>query len=58
MSAMPLSGTWPVLPVWVGRYRLPSACRFGRLSGFATSTTRYWFDWLKMVETMRWPSAS
>ena len=27
MSAMPLSGTWPVLPVWLGRYRLPSDCR-------------------------------
>src|ERR1700733_1597623 len=41
MSAMPPSGTCPVVPVWVGRYKVPRACKLGRLCGFATSTTRY-----------------
>src|SRR5580658_178094 len=44
MSAMPLRGTWPVLPVWVGRYKLPRAWRLGKLSALATNTTRYWLD--------------
>ena len=27
-------------------------------SGSASRMTRYWFDCVKMVETMRWPKAS
>src|ERR1700675_4799537 len=56
--AMADSGTWAVLPVWLGRYRLPIDCTSGSASGLATRITRYWFDCSKMVETIRWPSAS
>ena len=27
-------------------------------AGSASRITRYWLDWVKMVETMRWPKAS
>ena len=37
---------------------IPSACRLGRRSRLATRITRYCVDWLKIVVTMRWPSAS
>jgi hypothetical protein len=33
MSAMPLKGTWPVLPVWVGRYKVPSDLQIGQAVG-------------------------
>src|ERR1700744_2283290 len=56
--AMPDSGTCPLLLVWLGRYRLPMDLTVGSVSGFATRITRYWFDCSKMVDTMRWPSAS
>ena len=26
-------------------------------AGASSSTTRYWFDWVKMVEIRRWPKA-
>src|ERR1700758_4356974 len=39
--AMPDSGTWPLLLVWLGRYRLPSDCTVGTASGLATRITRY-----------------
>ena len=37
-----------------GIQRLQRFCR----AGSASRMTRYWLDWVKMVETMRWPKAS
>ena len=34
-----------------------SASGPARNSGFTSSTTRYWFACVKMVETSRWPKA-
>src|ERR1700722_6299843 len=51
------SRTRPVLDVGEGREiwssELPSCCA----SGVASRITRYWLDWVKIVETMRWPNA-
>ena len=34
---------------------LPGSCW---KSGLTARTTRYWFNWVKIVETCRWPKAS
>src|ERR1700684_481104 len=56
VAAMALKGTWP--PPADGREieenESSEVCR----SLSASRMTRYWFDWVKMVETMRWPKAS
>jgi hypothetical protein len=54
--ANPASGTCaPPVPGTRNRRReFGSACQ----DGSASSTTRYWFDWPKIVEICRWPNAS
>ena len=54
--AMAESGTCaPPVP---GTRSRSSECGSACQSGLASSTTRYWLAWLKMVLTWRWPNAS
>src|SRR5580698_2030277 len=55
MSEMAESGTWELLATEDGRYTEFSEARLCCSEGSASRITRYWFDWVKMVETMRWP---
>src|SRR5579859_4219286 len=52
------SGTWEFAPTEDGRYTEFSASRFCCSEGSASRITRYWFAWVKMVDTMRWPKES
>ena len=55
--AMADSGTCPPPRSTAGRSRRATrgeCCSVGS----ASRITRYWFDWVKMVEMMRWPKAS
>ena len=56
MVAMPDSGTCapPVPGTRSSRSESGSACQ----DWSASSTTRYWLAWPKMVEIWRWPNAS
>ncbi len=53
MRANAPSGTWP--PDDEGSRSSATACGLSRNSGIASSTTRYWLDCVKIVDTSRWP---
>ncbi|MNN41018.1 hypothetical protein D3C81_1551110 [compost metagenome] len=55
MRAMAPSGTCP--PDDDGRRSSASDCGLVRNCGMVSSTTRYWLDCVKMVDTSRWPNA-
>ncbi|MNV22477.1 hypothetical protein D3C71_1134520 [compost metagenome] len=56
MRAMPFNGT--CLPSGPATCRRAMASGPKATSGRASSTTRYWLAWVKMVEIWRWPNAS
>ena len=59
--AMDESGTWPGRRCrWQARGQIDRVepGKRGLQRGRASRITRYWFDWVKMVEMMRWPKAS
>src|SRR5215470_12132217 len=57
-AAMAKSGTWPPTLVDEGKKIEENAAIVFCRAGSASRMTRYWLDWVKMVEMMRWPNAS